>query len=245
MRSAMRTVGKRCEMRIVVRPSASARKRSKTACSASASSAAVGSSRTRMSASSRMKARASATFCHCPPDSSTPSLNQRPSCVSSPVASVATSSVAPPRSTARSTRSSSSRCSTLPTPTFSRSVSWYSLKSWKMTPMRARSSRSSQVAQVAPVEQDAPLGRLVEARQQLDEGGLAGAVLADQRQALPLGDEQVDVRAAPTASRWPGIAEADALEADALLGAHDRHRRRRGRRARSVGIARYSNRFDM
>ena len=30
----------------------------------------------------RMNARDSAIFCHCPPDSSRPSLNQRPSCVS-------------------------------------------------------------------------------------------------------------------------------------------------------------------
>ena len=41
------------------------------------------------------------------------------------------------------------------------------------------------LAQVEAVEQDAPFGRVVEPRQQLDDGGLAGAVLADQRQLSP------------------------------------------------------------
>ena len=93
MCAAMRTVGNRCEMTIVVRPCASCRKRLKTACSASASSEAVGSSSTRMSASSRMNARASAIFCHWPPDSSVPSWNQRPSGASRPSASAATTSL--------------------------------------------------------------------------------------------------------------------------------------------------------
>ena len=40
------------------------------------------------------------------------------------------------------------------------------------------------VAQVVAVEQDAPLGRVVEPRQELHDRGLAGAVLADQRHDL-------------------------------------------------------------
>ena len=60
----------------------SERKCSKICASVSASMAAVGSSSTRISAPLRMNARASAMRCHCPPDSSWPLLNQRPSCVS-------------------------------------------------------------------------------------------------------------------------------------------------------------------
>jgi hypothetical protein len=40
------------------------------------------------------------------------------------------------------------------------------------------------LAEVVPVEQDAPLVRIVEARQQLDERRLAGAVLADQASTI-------------------------------------------------------------
>ena len=77
----MRTVEKRCEIRITMRSRASAWKCSNTCASARASIAAVGSSSTRMSASSRMKARDSAIFCHWPPESSRPSLNHLPSWV--------------------------------------------------------------------------------------------------------------------------------------------------------------------
>ena len=41
------------------------------------------------------------------------------------------------------------------------------------------------VAEVHAVEQDLPFGRVVETRDQLDDGGLALAVLADQCDALP------------------------------------------------------------
>ena len=40
------------------------------------------------------------------------------------------------------------------------------------------------LAQVDAIEQNAPLGRIVEARQELDDGGLALPVLADERDAL-------------------------------------------------------------
>ena len=119
---------------------------------------------------------------------------------------------------------------------------------------RAASDRIP-VAQVDAVEEDAPLGRLVEARQQLDERGLAGAVLPDQRHRLPVRDEEADVAQRPRAPavrcrclscRRRRIAEADVVEADALFA---RGRRMRGAGsgalARPTGIARYSNRFDM
>src|ERR1700694_4508894 len=65
IRSALRTVEKRCEMRMAVRSAASCCSRANSSCSASASRAAVGSSSTRTS-ESRMKARARAIFCHWP-----------------------------------------------------------------------------------------------------------------------------------------------------------------------------------
>ena len=113
--------------------------------------------------------------------------------------------------------------------------------------MRAAQRRRRPSRAGRAVEQDAPLGRLVEAGQQLDERGLAGAVLPDQRQALPARDEQVDVAQRP-AARCPGSGSrrprsgcprsaarpvAPAAAPAAPCG------------ALPVGMARYSNRFDM
>src|SRR5262245_17800158 len=70
-------------------------------------------------------------------------------------------------------------------------------------------------SQVSPVEQDAPLGGLVESGEELDERRLARAVLTDEGQALTAGDEERDVAQRPALG--PGIPEAHVLEADALL----------------------------
>src|SRR5205807_6842351 len=78
IRSAMRTVEKRWEMRTAILPFVSSANRRNTSYSARASSEAVGSSRISTWAS-RMYARPRATFCHSPPDSSTPPSNRRPS----------------------------------------------------------------------------------------------------------------------------------------------------------------------
>src|ERR1051325_2165245 len=78
IRSAMRTVEKRCEMSTAIRPFVSSANRRNTSYSARAASDAVGSSRISTWAS-RMYARPRATFCHSPPDSSTPPSNRRPS----------------------------------------------------------------------------------------------------------------------------------------------------------------------
>ena len=83
MRSAMRTVEKRCEMRSAILPAVSSAKRWNTSYSDRASSAAVGSSSI-SSCASRRYARASATFCHSPPDRSTPPSKRRPSSWSYP-----------------------------------------------------------------------------------------------------------------------------------------------------------------
>ena len=49
------------------------------------------------------------------------------------------------------------------------------------------------VVEVEAVEHDAAAGRPVQAREQLDQRGLAGAVLADQRERAARADVQVDV----------------------------------------------------
>ena len=77
--------------------------------------------------------------------------------------------------------------------------------------MSAAQLREVVVAQVAAVEQDAPLGRVVEPREQLDDGRLAGAVLADQRQRPRRpADRQVEVAHRPVLGIR--VAEADILE---------------------------------
>ena len=71
-----------------------------------------------------------------------------------------------------------------------------------------------EVPEVDAVDQDAALVGIVEPGQQLDDGGLAGAVLADQRQRLA--GLQREVQAAHRPALGVGIAEADILEDDAL-----------------------------
>src|SRR5262249_56851657 len=69
--------------------------------------------------------------------------------------------------------------------------------------------------EVAAVEEEAAVGGLVRARQELDERRLAGAVVPDEGEALPRRDEHVDVAERPLFRS--GVTEADALEADAFL----------------------------
>src|SRR5262249_45614883 len=66
-------------------------------------------------------------------------------------------------------------------------------------------------AQVQTVEEDAPLRRLVQSCEQLDERRLGGAVLADQCETLTGTDVQRDV--AERGLFGAGIAKAHALEA--------------------------------
>ena len=103
----MRTVEKRCDTRMVMRPLAHARSRAprrrsaRTARARSRRRARPSARRApAAAAASRMKPRASASFCHWPNDTSTPSGHVGPSCVSSPDGSRATTSSAPARSTA-------------------------------------------------------------------------------------------------------------------------------------------------
>jgi hypothetical protein len=70
--------------------------------------------------------------------------------------------------------------------------------------------------QIQAVKQDAPAGRVVQAREQLDHRGLARAVLAHQRKTLARPDVQVDV--AQCRCGCSRIHESHALEADAIAG---------------------------
>ena len=73
------------------------------------------------------------------------------------------------------------------------------------------------LAEVHAVEQDPALGRVVEPGQQLDQRGLARAVLAHQREPLARRAARSRVRAPPSCSE-PGIAEPHALEHEARSG---------------------------
>src|SRR3984957_15399578 len=70
--------------------------------------------------------------------------------------------------------------------------------------------------QIEPIQEDSSPGGLVQAGEQLDQGGLARAVLPDQGEALPGPHVQIDVR--QRRSGRAGIDELDVLEADAVAG---------------------------
>ncbi len=67
-----------------------------------------------------------------------------------------------------------------------------------------------EVAHVVPVQQHAPLGRVHEARDEVDQGGLAGAGAADDRDGLPCAGGEGDVL--EHGSLGAGIGEGDVLE---------------------------------
>ena len=70
-----------------------------------------------------------------------------------------------------------------------------------------------ELPQVNAVEQDAPLRRVVEAEQQLDERGLAGAIAAHQRHRLVPPEMQRDI--VQHRLGLAGVGERDLLEGDA------------------------------
>jgi hypothetical protein len=83
---------------------------------------------------------------------------------------------------------------------------------------------------VHPVPVNAARIGCVEAGQQLGQRGLAGAVLADGRHDLALGDLQRDVAQRGLRAAWVG--EADALHLQPLEPVRRRRRRARGDRLR-------------
>ncbi len=72
----------------------------------------------------------------------------------------------------------------------------------------------AQLLEVDPVDGDASLVRIVEPGQQLDDGGLACAILANQRQGLASLEGEIEMADRP--GLRVGIAEAHILEDDAL-----------------------------
>ena len=140
---------------------------------------------------------------------------RRPELRVEPAPSAATTtSSAPARATAVTTAGSSSRRGTSPTPTVCRARNSKRKKSWNAPASRVRHSSARMRASGASSTRIAPARRLVHLRQQLHERGLAGAVLADDR----------DDRARPADRRFTssstsaigaGIRERDVIEADA------------------------------
>ena len=80
---------------------------------------------------------------------------------------------------------------------FSRTVPLKMNGSWETTPIRARKRRQLEVSQIDPVDQDLASGGVVETHQQLEQGRLARAALADDRHDLAGRDPQVHVLRAP------------------------------------------------
>ena len=98
-----------------------------------------------------------------------------------------------------------------------------------MTPISAMQIVEVVFAQVDAVEQDLAFGGIVEARDQLDDGGFALAVFADQGDALA--GPSVKLKLLEDAPVGPGIGEGDIAEFEAA-------RIGRARAARSASIRR-------
>ena len=107
-----------------------------------------------MSGRSRIIVRPSASFCHWPPESSLPFAHVRPSGVSRPSGSVATTSAACARSSASSTTGVASRFGRSPTPTVSRASTSIRAKSWKPAVRLSRHVGELEAADVLAVERD-------------------------------------------------------------------------------------------
>ncbi len=75
-------------------------------------------------------------------------------------------------------------------------------------------------AQVDAIEQNLAFGRIVEARDQLDDGGLSLAVLADQSHALSGAEREIEIAENAPVRAW--IGERDVAK---FKAAHDRARR--------------------
>src|SRR6186713_1885232 len=189
--SAMRTVENRCEMTMAMRLPMSERKCSNTSASAAASIAAVGSSSTRMSASLRMNARQRDLL---------PLAARELPAVLEPLAELR---VEPQRHGIDERRGFSRVCGFLPARlivegahvTRADVFAHHELVAHEVLEDNADAAAQHggvPFLQVTTVEQHPTMGGRVQARQQLDQGGLARAVFSDQRQALAALDLQVD-----------------------------------------------------
>ena len=192
--SAMRTVENRCEITIAILSSVSSRKRSKILTSASASIDAVGSSSTRMSASlaheRRARARSSATG---RATARGRRLNHLPSCVSylsrqrldERLGEPALGRVVPARRVLVGAVVAGADVLADRELVAHEVLEDDADAAVQRRRSHSRRSRPSSVMR--------PVGRLVQPRQQLDQRGLARAVLADERELAAGRDVQVDV----------------------------------------------------
>ena len=195
MRSAWRTVEKRCEMRIVVQCRVAARMRSKISASPRTSSCAVGSSSSTTPAPELHRAQRAGERDALPLAAGEVGA----AVVAAREHRVEAGEVRrrpPPASAARTTSSGAPAGATL-----SRSGSSKRMKSWNTAVTRARHDGEIEVAQVDAVDLDRARLRVVEPAQQLGERGLAGAVLADDGERRAGGDREVEVRRAPGGRR--------------------------------------------
>ena len=185
--SARSAVESRWAMTMTVRPSIRRAMACSTTTSVPGSRLEVASSSTSTAGSARA-ARASETSCFSPADRREP--RSRTS-VARPSGRRANRSRTPMASRAAST--SSSVAPARARRTFSMIVPLNRKPSWGTTTTRSRSERNGGVAQVDAAVPHGTLGRVVEAGDELGQGGLPGPGGADEREAGTDGDVQVDV----------------------------------------------------
>src|SRR3989440_7152288 len=187
MRSAERTLEKRCEMSRTDRPLKRSRIRVKRSCSARASSAAVGSSRMTRGAS-RKNARASAMRCHWPIETSFPPMKYGPRTVSYVSGHALTKESAPARSADRMIDPQILEVLDATEPDV--------LPHREHEPREVLKEHSHAVVDptrivcrnVVAIPQHAPGVRPIKSREDLRKRGLAGSVLADERDHLARAD---------------------------------------------------------
>ena len=220
MTSAIRTVENRCETSTVTRPlrtssCAAAAKRSNSACSVSASRAAVGSSSASSSGSSRMKPRARASFCHWPKDTSTPSSQAGPSWVSRPVGQPVDDVLgAGPRDGRLGGRPVVQPVE-VPDPDRLLGTQLEAEEVLEGAGQAVPPQGHGHRREVDAVDLDAPRGRVVEPGEQLDQGGLPGAVVTDDGDDSTGGQVEGDV--VEDQAVGPGVAERHVVERDPVL----------------------------
>ena len=128
-----------------------------------------------------MNPRASASFCHCPKLTSTPSGQVGPSWVSSPASKRSMTSSAPARPTAASDRRLVVVARLVAEPDAVLGAELEPEEVLERAGQPGPPPVGRHAGQVDAVDEDAAARRLVELGEQLHERGLAGAVLADDR----------------------------------------------------------------
>ena len=161
-----------------------------------------------------MKPRARASFCHCPNDTSTPSSQVAPELGVEPgrqplddvVGSGPADGSRPPRRGRRAGPARRDR-------RVSRARSSNRKKSWKAPASRTRHSGTDMEARSTPSTSIRPASGCVHPGEQLDQRGLAGAVLADDRDDRA--GRQVERHVVEHEPVGAGVAEGHVVEPDA------------------------------